>query len=98
MDVILDKAEWLGMQVWILDDAHFPTGYANGRVKSAPDDLKQWYLKHQELDFTGPVDSGWVAVSRNGKMHAVLFLRKKSWKQLFWSNVPARMTLAQKAL
>ncbi|MDR0375556.1 MAG: hypothetical protein LBH85_07510, partial [Treponema sp.] len=32
---ILDEAKKLGMKVWILDDAHFPTGYANGAVESA---------------------------------------------------------------
>ena len=30
MDVILAEAEKRGMRVWILDDKHFPTGYANG--------------------------------------------------------------------
>src|SRR5699024_5717625 len=39
MDVILDEARNRGMQVWILDDSHFPTGYANGAVKTAPDAL-----------------------------------------------------------
>lgn len=36
MDVILDEARRRGMKVWILDDSHFPTGYANGAVKKAP--------------------------------------------------------------
>ena len=39
MDVILDEARKRGMQVWILDDSHFPTGFANGAVKTAPDAL-----------------------------------------------------------
>ena len=38
MDVILDEARTRGMQVWILDDSHFPTGFANGAVKTAPDE------------------------------------------------------------
>ena len=36
MDVILDEARKKDMKVWILDDSHFPTGYANGAVKNAP--------------------------------------------------------------
>lgn len=36
MDAILDEAKKLGMKVWILDDAHFPTGYANGALETAP--------------------------------------------------------------
>ena len=39
MDVILDEARRRGMQVGILDDSHFPTGFANGAVKTAPDEL-----------------------------------------------------------
>ncbi len=39
MDVILDEARKRGMQVWILDDSHFPTGFANGAVRTAPEEL-----------------------------------------------------------
>jgi hypothetical protein len=39
MDAILDEARKIGMKVWILDDAHFPTGYANGAVENAPVEL-----------------------------------------------------------
>lgn len=39
MDVILDEAQMLDMQVWILDDSHFPTGYAAGAVLRAPQAL-----------------------------------------------------------
>ena len=33
MDIILEEAKKYGMKVWILDDSHFPTGYANGAMK-----------------------------------------------------------------
>lgn len=39
MDVILDEARKRDMKVWILDDSHFPTGFANGAVKNAPLEL-----------------------------------------------------------
>lgn len=39
MDVILDEARTRNMKVWILDDSHFPTGFANGAVKRAPVEL-----------------------------------------------------------
>lgn len=42
MDAILDEAEKLGMKVWILDDSHFPTGYANGAMKDRPAQLQRW--------------------------------------------------------
>ncbi len=38
MDVILDEARKRKMQVWILDDSHFPTGYANGAMANQPDE------------------------------------------------------------
>ncbi len=39
MDVILDEARNRGMKVWILDDSHFPTGFANDGLKDKPDSL-----------------------------------------------------------
>lgn len=44
MDAILDEAEKLGMRVWILDDSHFPTGYANGAMRDKPPELQRWYI------------------------------------------------------
>ncbi len=61
LGILLGKAEELGMKVWILDDSHFPTGYAGGRVKEAPENLRQWFLRHREMDIPGPVD-GKIAI------------------------------------
>lgn len=41
MDIILDEAKKRGMKVWILDDSHFPTGFANGAAEKAPDELRR---------------------------------------------------------
>ena len=41
MDIILDEARGRNMKVWILDDSHFPTGFANGAALSAPNDLRR---------------------------------------------------------
>lgn len=41
MDVILDEAKKRNMKVWILDDSHFPTGYANGALEKEPDTLRR---------------------------------------------------------
>lgn len=38
MDVILDEARKRDMKVWILDDSHFPTGFANGAMSNQPDE------------------------------------------------------------
>ena len=42
MDVILSEARQRNMKVWILDDCHFPTGYANGAIADAKEDLQKW--------------------------------------------------------
>ena len=47
MDVILEEAKKHGMHIWILDDAKFPTGYANGKV---PAELKKKYLYYHRYD------------------------------------------------
>ena len=39
MAVILDEARKRDMKVWILDDSHFPTGFANDGLKEKPDSL-----------------------------------------------------------
>lgn len=55
LDLIFNEAKRLGMKVWILDDSHFPTGYANGKVKNdLPQYLKK-YLFIKQLDFRGPL-------------------------------------------
>lgn len=55
MDVILAEAKRLGMKVWILDDSHFPTGFANGAVKKAPKEFHHKYLCYRTLEMAGPV-------------------------------------------
>lgn len=54
LDLIMDEARRLGMKVWVLDDSHFPTGYAAGRIKKEFPHLQKQYLKLQQQDFVGP--------------------------------------------
>ena len=53
MEVILSEAEKLGMRVWILDDKHFPTGYANGGVLKAPVALHRQHICHRRKRVAG---------------------------------------------
>ncbi len=50
---ILDYAKEKGMRVWLLDDKHFPTGYANGYIEAHPD-LRPKTLRYEYRDFCGP--------------------------------------------
>lgn len=60
MDIILDEAKKRGMKVWILDDSHFPTGYANGALKEKPDSLcrQSIYVRKYPLgkDYSGTLN------------------------------------------
>ena len=49
MDIILDEARRRKMKVWVLDDSHFPTGFANGAVVNAAPELSRKSIVCQEI-------------------------------------------------
>ncbi|MGI6326339.1 MAG: glycoside hydrolase family 2 [Saccharofermentanales bacterium] len=55
LDIILDEAQKRDMKVWILDDAHFPTGFANDILKEKPIHLRKQYLMFKNTDVAGPL-------------------------------------------
>ncbi|MEH2959246.1 glycosylhydrolase-like jelly roll fold domain-containing protein [Candidatus Merdisoma sp. JLR.KK006] len=70
--LIAEKARKESMEVWILDDAHFPTGYANGLVaKKYPQYLKT-YLDCRRLDVVGPLKYARLNLR---------FLKGRPWEQ-----------------
>lgn len=50
---ILEEAKRLNMRVWILDDTHYPTGYATGAVDRNPD-KRRLHLAEFHTDVIGP--------------------------------------------
>lgn len=58
LDIVLDEAKKRGMRVWILDDAHFPTGQANGLIPKQYPQLLRRYVFTQHVDVTGPIPWG----------------------------------------
>ena len=62
-DIILEEAKARGMKVWILDDDHFPTGHAAGRLKDAPKELRRLFLSENHVDAIGPRDHSSFMVS-----------------------------------
>ncbi|WP_161980190.1 glycosylhydrolase-like jelly roll fold domain-containing protein [Streptococcus sp. S784/96/1] len=55
LGIIIRECEKRNMKVWILDDSHFPTGFANGKIKDEhPEYLKQ-YLAMRRFDIVGPM-------------------------------------------
>ena len=61
MDLVLATCERLGMKVWILDDKHYPTGYANGEIERHPE-LRPWLLVERHVDVVGPMPGASVLV------------------------------------
>ena len=54
MDIILEEARKRDMRVWILDDKHFPTGYANGILAHSDPSLRRRVLREFHVDVMGP--------------------------------------------
>lgn len=52
MDIVLNKAKALGMRVWVLDDKHYPTGFANDKFSEHPE-LTQWHIAARNADIIG---------------------------------------------
>jgi hypothetical protein len=57
LDIVIDEAKKRGMKVWILDDAHFPTGMANGIIPAKYPELSRKYIMTQFTDCVGPLVS-----------------------------------------
>ncbi|GAA0802106.1 hypothetical protein GCM10008910_33050 [Faecalicatena orotica] len=54
-DIVLDEAKKRDMKIWILDDAHFPTGQANGAIPGKYPEHARKYLMMQHTDCVGPI-------------------------------------------
>ena len=50
LDFLIAEAKKYEMKMWILDDAKFPTGYANGKV---PQQYRKRYLDYRRYDIAG---------------------------------------------
>lgn len=57
LDIIIREAKRLKMKVWILDDSHFPTGYANGLLKKKYPERLRTLLTHRVVEVLGPKKS-----------------------------------------
>ncbi len=53
VDIIMDEAKKRDMKIWILDDKHFPTGYANGLIEEKYPERKKWYINKSIANVVG---------------------------------------------
>ncbi|MCF0110530.1 MAG: glycoside hydrolase [Erysipelotrichaceae bacterium] len=58
LGLIIGECKKRGMKVWILDDSHFPTGFANGKIKTDYPQYKKKYLCLKTFDVAGPMEQG----------------------------------------
>ena len=62
--LILLEAEKRNMKVWLLDDKHFPTGYANGLVGRKYPDRRKWQILERHVDVLGPQKDAALLINR----------------------------------
>ena len=72
MDVILAEAARREMQVWVLDDDHFPTGHAAGAIAREHPELRQWELVERHIDLAGPASDTAILVDEESEDHRLL--------------------------
>lgn len=67
---ILETAKKYDMKVWLLDDKHFPTGYANGKIATDFPELRQWHIVEEHIDVIGPFN-GTLLLKSSGENPAI---------------------------
>ncbi len=68
LELILSECKRRGMGMWLLDDSHFPTGYANGEVKEKHPELTKRFLSCSTFDVLGPVTGSQLNLKYNAMM------------------------------
>lgn len=59
---VIEECKRLGLKIWLLDDAHFPTGYANGLIRDRYPERRKVVLGHRMIDVAGPVSRMSIAL------------------------------------
>lgn len=77
---IIGECKRLGLKIWLLDDAHFPTGYANGALADEDVDpaLKKTVLKHRTVTVVGPQPSTVIKLGNLMDPTGALWVRRLS--------------------
>ncbi|ULT58998.1 hypothetical protein L1999_10925 [Neobacillus drentensis] len=63
LDIVMDEAKQRGMRVWVLDDAHFPTGYANGLIEKKYPNRRKTYINYNSVDVLGAQNEVTIHIS-----------------------------------
>ncbi|MBT2654762.1 hypothetical protein J7E81_05800 [Bacillus sp. ISL-18] len=63
LDIVMEEAKQRGMRVWVLDDAHFPTGYANGLIEKKYPNRRKTYINYNTVDVLGAQNEVTIHIS-----------------------------------
>ncbi len=83
---ILEECKKRDMKVWILDDKHFPSGYAAGALENENLDMRAWGITENHVDIPGGMDDiSLIAETRvmpEDELVAIVACRHKDGKGL----------------
>ena len=60
VDILLDECKKQNLDLWLLDDLHYPSGFANGAAKGTP--YQRMMMTEAHMDIAGPRKGGRVLV------------------------------------
>ena len=72
LDIILEEAKCLDMEIWIFDDQHCPTGRAAGAIRDKYPHLRQWELVERHIDAVGPMRAASVMTDDESEDHILI--------------------------
>ena len=91
MDVILDEARKRDMRVWILDDSHFPTGFANGALRTGHTELCRQGILQNKLTLGPEAGDVTVDLREEGLLETAKKEPSNPLEAHFMSIPPARV-------
>lgn len=65
LSILTDECRRQGMTYWVMDDAHFPSGYANGAAQGTP--WARMLMTERHMDVSGPCRGGAILAVPDGK-------------------------------
>lgn len=77
LDIVTDECRRLGMTFYVMDDMHYPSGYANGAAKGTP--FCRTMMTERHMDVVGPRKGGHLCVRSDeakGELVAVVAARR----------------------
>ena len=64
MEILLKTCQERGLQFYLLDDTHFPSGFGNGAGAGTP--FQRMMLREIHMDYVGPMKGGRILVRPDG--------------------------------